>query len=194
MAAFDHIAPPLRDDVDHMRTYIQASMPGVDRDRIAAEFLTSRRLLAANPQVMIYRNCDIWALQLLGMREEAKEFAKQSRLVKRHLEATWPAFKAGNLASNDITESELLEDCCYDRGALAHAYFSLGVNSLAAGDRECARRHFENGVRTDQFPWYGHAWSAAFLQRMQDDPNWLPWLPQQLPAGTQGDATAPLDH
>ncbi len=63
-----------------------------------------------------------------------------------------------------------------DRNALAHAYFGLGVNSLAKGDWKSAKLNFERVLQTDQFPLYVHSWSHAFLQRMEDDPDWLPWL------------------
>ncbi len=176
LQAFDQIPPQLRTEVDHMRAYVQMSMPGADHDQIAADFMAARQLLLTNPDATIYRHFDIWALQLLGKPADAKKFAEETWSATRQFEDTWPLFLVGNLTFQEITEDGLIKACSGDRGALVHAYFSLGVNCLSQGDWIAARRHFENAVKTDQFPFYVHSWSAAFLKRMDDDPNWLPWL------------------
>ncbi len=188
--AFDRIAPSLRNRVDHIRAFIAMSSPNADRDQIAAEFLATKSLLTRDLQAMVYRHFDIWTLQLLGKATEAKEFAEESRQTTKQLEDTWPHFKVGNLASGDSAE-EILEACSQDREALAHAYFALGVNCLAAGDWDVAKLQFKNVLETDQFPNYVYSWSAAFLQRLEDDPNWLPWL--RKAHNTNGDSESSRD-
>ena len=52
-----------------------------------------------------------------------------------------------------------------------------GVDSLASGQRDLARQHFQNCVDLKYFDWWAFYWSRAFLARMAREPVWLPWLP-----------------
>ena len=46
----------------------------------------------------------------------------------------------------------------------------------AQHDGAAAAQHFRKVLDTNYFSLGVHGWAEAFLQRMEDDPNWLPWL------------------
>jgi len=60
---------------------------------------------------------------------------------------------------------------------LSRAHFFLGLASLARGDRETARRHFEPSDATGTHWRTEHQWSRALLARLERDPQWPPWIP-----------------
>ena len=59
---------------------------------------------------------------------------------------------------------------------LVEAFFALGVGRLAAGERSEAKRLFEASISTGYYEFFVYWWAKAFLEKL-DDPNWLPWLP-----------------
>ena len=58
-------------------------------------------------------------------------------------------------------------------------YFLLGVSSLAEGDRAQARKHFQSNIDTRVFYFWDWEWSRMFLEKLQRDPTWPPWIPMR---------------
>jgi hypothetical protein len=58
-------------------------------------------------------------------------------------------------------------------------HYIMGMKRLASGDRDGARRHFEDCLQTPHFETSGRAWARARLDRMDRDPNWPDWIEKQ---------------
>lgn len=86
----------------------------------------------------------------------------------------------------DVPEEQLLAAAGASRLKQCEAHFSSAFRRLAHGDRAGARAHFEAAVATGVFVYFEHAWSRAFLAKMQADPRWPAWLPADPPAATGG--------
>ena len=63
----------------------------------------------------------------------------------------------------------------------AMAIFAVGIDSLARGECDTAKEYFQAVRKTNMFSSYVETWSMLFLERMQEDPNWLP-CPARQPA------------
>jgi hypothetical protein len=57
------------------------------------------------------------------------------------------------------------------------ANYAIAIKSLARGEREKAKKHFERTVATKRVGWSMYHWARAFLQRMEEDPAWPAWIP-----------------
>jgi hypothetical protein len=55
----------------------------------------------------------------------------------------------------------------------------MAFKSLACGDRDGARRHFEECVNIPALENPIRAWAHARLARMDRDPNWPDWIEKQ---------------
>jgi tetratricopeptide (TPR) repeat protein len=78
-----------------------------------------------------------------------------------------------------ITADALLQDAGQDRPKLSDAHFVIGLWRLSEGDRASAREHFQKCVATRVFQCWHWPWVRAFLERMQRDPGWPPWIAPQ---------------
>ena len=58
---------------------------------------------------------------------------------------------------------------------VAETSFLLGVDRLAKGERDQAKRFFKDCLETGYYEFFVYWWSQAFLERVDDD-QWLPWL------------------
>jgi hypothetical protein len=74
---------------------------------------------------------------------------------------------------------------------LCEAHWEIGLWRLSTGDRAGAQDHWRKCVATWDFENWAWLWARAFLNRMQKDPAWPPWIPRI--AGGQGhDAVSDL--
>jgi hypothetical protein len=74
--------------------------------------------------------------------------------------------------------TELIEASGGARPLLSEAHLSIGLHCLADGDREGAREHFRQCAQTRAFIYWDYYWARAFLDRLDNDPTWPPWIPQ----------------
>jgi tetratricopeptide (TPR) repeat protein len=158
------------------RCYVLAELPG-GPGRVLEEF---RRLdpssgpveAAPYPQTV---------LRLLGRRADAivasralrDQFLRQGRLTEkdRWVERAL-AYNAGL-----ITADKLVAAAGPNLMAQCEAHFHIGLDLLAAGDRDGASDHFRKAVATRIFFFHDYQWARAFLTRLDDDRNWPPWIP-----------------
>jgi tetratricopeptide (TPR) repeat protein len=82
-----------------------------------------------------------------------------------------------NCGDPKFAENELLAAAGESRWNQCEAHYFLGLNYLADGDREQAKRHFRLAEKTRVFFYFDYAWSRAFLKRLEEDPGWPPWIP-----------------
>jgi hypothetical protein len=79
----------------------------------------------------------------------------------------------------DSSSEELLGSTGSSRWQLAEAHFAIGVDLLSDGDRRGAAEHFQRCVDTYVFEYWDYKWGLAFLERLQRDPSWPPWIPMK---------------
>jgi tetratricopeptide (TPR) repeat protein len=123
-------------------------------------------------------------LLLLGKREEAKaasaELLKQpEQLIEldRHHTLRIVEYCAGILP-----EQEYLQVGAGSRLGHCVDHFFVAFDRLSQGDRAGAREHFRDAVATEVFMFTEYQWARLFLKRMEQDPNWPPWIPLKEPA------------
>jgi tetratricopeptide (TPR) repeat protein len=123
-------------------------------------------------------------LLLLGMREEAMA---ASRELQKHPERLTDLNRAHYLRIRDycggvISEEEFLKAEAGSRWSQCEAHFYVALDRLSQGDRAGAREHFQKALATRVFGFIEYQWSRLFLKRMEQDPNWPPWIPLKEPA------------
>jgi tetratricopeptide (TPR) repeat protein len=74
------------------------------------------------------------------------------------------------------TDEQLLAAAGASRWARCEGHHHVALRRLAAGSRAAAREHFRQSVATHVFAQYELAWSRAFLDRMENDDTWPPWV------------------
>jgi hypothetical protein len=77
----------------------------------------------------------------------------------------------------EISAEQLLESAGTSRWQLIEAHFAIGVDLLSDGDRRGAAEHFQRCTDTYVLEYMEYKWSRAFLERLQRDPTWPPWIP-----------------
>jgi len=119
---------------------------------------------------------------LLGGREEA--MAAGSRLYHpKGITGLSPHYLrildywGGSTSAEDVLRAEAGSRCYR-----CETHFYVALERLAQGDRAGAREHFQKAMAMRIF-WYAeYHWSRLFLKRMEQDPNWPPWIPMKEPA------------
>jgi hypothetical protein len=120
-------------------------------------------------------------LLFLGKRKEAMN---ASRELLTHPERLTSLNSEHNLRilkylGGDISEGDFLEAEAGSRGNECEAHFYVALDRLSQGDRAGTREHFQKSLAAGSF---SLQWSRPFLKRMDQDPNWPPWIPLQEPA------------
>lgn len=60
---------------------------------------------------------------------------------------------------------------------LSEAHFFIAMKHLADGDRDGASYHFRAALETDYYDLYAIWWSRFFIEKLEQDPTWPPWIP-----------------
>ena len=80
----------------------------------------------------------------------------------------------------ELKHDALLKLAGASRWNQCEAHFHIAIHSLAQGDRNRAREHFEKALATRVSHAFDYEWSSMFLSRMARDPNWPPWIPAEF--------------
>jgi tetratricopeptide (TPR) repeat protein len=75
-----------------------------------------------------------------------------------------------------LTGEELLQAAGPCRPKRCEAHFAIGLHRLAEGDREGAKEHFRKCAATRIFIYWDYMWARAFLERLENEPGWPPWI------------------
>ncbi|MCA9167238.1 MAG: protein kinase, partial [Planctomycetales bacterium] len=114
---------------------------------------------------------------LLGRPDETARIAKKLLSMESLLDDPWYTLILEYIASpSDENEAKLLRlagPFQYDR---MWAYFAVGMEALANGDRSKARACFDEVLRTGILDGY-FVWAYAFKRRIEADPAWPSWIP-----------------
>jgi len=81
-----------------------------------------------------------------------------------------------------LTADEIIALSGDSRFSQCEMFFPMGVVSLANGDQKQAMKHFQSGVGTRVFDFWDFEWSRMFLEKLQQDPTWPPWIPARQDA------------
>jgi len=84
---------------------------------------------------------------------------------------------------NRIGEKELLVAAGDSLRRRCEGEFFIGIRRLAAGDRSGAVEHFRRSVDTGVFDFLEYNWSRRFLELLNEDPAWPPWIPMSATFG-----------
>jgi serine/threonine protein kinase len=116
------------------------------------------------------------ALRLLGMKDEAVKAGKalleqkdRFYTLRREPIVRCARYNAGKLKADELLQ--LAGRSQWDR-CLAH--YSVAMTKLAEGDRDGARKHFDEAVKTGASGWGEYDLSWVFRDRLDKDPNWPP--------------------
>jgi hypothetical protein len=116
---------------------------------------------------------------LLGRKRDvvdaARELRRQgypsSRLLSDFHER-WLAFNA-----DEISEDGFLEKAGDSKNKQCWAHYAIGMMRLAEGNRVGAKNHFRTALSTNAFSMFAYECCRSFLDRMEHDPKWPPWIP-----------------
>jgi hypothetical protein len=173
------------------RGFILAELPdGPARARIAYQEAVAQ---VSNGWRMI----PPWILLLLGEKEQAVRAYTQIReeVTTPRLDG-WYWLDGWYLKYLDyncgrITADELLKAAGRLPVKLCEAHWDIGLWRLSAGDRAGARDHWRQCVATRAFEDWEWLWARAFLNRMQKDPAWPPWVPKVVGGKDRSELSKP---
>ena len=167
---------PVQNPRDYIRGYVLAELP--DGPQRAREDV--HRLWRGN--LPLWDALGIQTiLRLIGRKQEATDLCRQVR-------ARGPSYlpwrkewyrRLLDYNCGDLAEDELMKAAGPFRYNQSEALFYLGLTKLAEGSRSEAREHFRAVLATRVFVFWDNDWSAAFLLRLEQDPDWPPWIPQK---------------
>jgi tetratricopeptide (TPR) repeat protein len=116
-------------------------------------------------------------LMFLGRKEQALSTLRRFR-PPFALSQDWKEFYEAmrQFGCGELSEEGYLAKAGPSRWRQCLAHFEIGLFRLADGNRASAGDHFSKVVKTRawEIQWY---WSLMFHNRLQNDPNWPPWLP-----------------
>jgi serine/threonine protein kinase/predicted Zn-dependent protease len=119
-----------------------------------------------------------YVLLLLGRKDQAQASYKEfrGRFVSSPL---WQEFYAAmrQFIRGELSEEIYLAKAARSRWQLCYAHTEIGLSRLADGDRLAAREHFSKAIQTRAIWLFEWNWCEMFLSRLQNDPNWPPWIP-----------------
>jgi hypothetical protein len=119
-------------------------------------------------------------LCLLGMKAEAVE-ASEALLEQEDRFYTLrrdPIVRCVQYNAGKIKADELIRLAGRSRWDQCLAHYNIAMMMLAEGDREGAKAHFTEAVKTRASGWGEYDLSWVFLDRLADH-SWPPWIPRK---------------
>jgi tetratricopeptide (TPR) repeat protein len=117
-------------------------------------------------------------LCLLGQKKDAVKASKtlleqEDRFYTLRRE---PILRCVRYNAGELTEDELLQGAGRSRWDQCLAHYNIAMTKLAEGDRQGAKEHFNEAVKTRAWGWGEYDLSWVFRDRLED-PKWPPWIP-----------------
>jgi tRNA A-37 threonylcarbamoyl transferase component Bud32 len=118
-------------------------------------------------------------LCLLGKKEDA---VKASKALQKQPERFYtlrrqPILSCLDYNAGDLSADELLQRAGHSRWDQCLAHYNIAMTKLAEGDRDGAREHFDKAFKTRASGWGQYDLSWVFLDRLEKDHTWPPWIP-----------------
>jgi hypothetical protein len=119
----------------------------------------------------------VQVLLFLGRKEEALAILRRDRLPFV-VSQDWKDFYVARhqFERGELSGEAYLAKAGASRWRQFHAHYELGLFRLAEGDRAGARAHFHKAVATRAVWFFDWAWCRMFLQRLENDDKWPPWI------------------
>ena len=159
---------------DIVRAYVLAELPnGLARALEAYREMAKRYTQGSAP---LYHH----AVPLFLQRQAEVVAASRDLLNRDHrlpplrsnFHKNWLAFNTGQLSAADFEQA-----AGASRWEQCGTHHAIGVMRLAGGDRAGAKAHFRKSVATHcLFFSFHYDCSRFFLERMEKDPTWPPWI------------------
>jgi serine/threonine protein kinase len=147
------------------------------------------RIVAQNPDsvVLRYRAMNIWALlgKPKALRDEARITLDRLGGAANFLGLE----QVLHYLAGDWNEEQALNQVSSSAYFQSTMHYAMGMERVACGDRDGARRHFEECLKLASFESISRAWARARLARMDRDPNWPDWIEKKSPAENTTAAT-----
>jgi len=130
---------------------------------------------------------DFLQLSLLGLGQ-APHASSALRKIRQSA-PPYPKFYRGFFETaaayvcNELSEEELMRRAGSDRWDQAIGALRIGLRRLGEGDRRGARECFEKIASWPVFGVWDHDLGWVLLKRMEQDPDWPPWIPARGPTG-----------
>ena len=158
---------------DVARCFVLAELP--DGPRRAFE--AYEQLAQKYPQEVEDYPAPSYALLLLGRKQQAQANLRRFRLPFAVSEE-WREFHLAmrQYGGGDLSEDAFLAKAAGSRWQQCYAHFLIGLVRLADGDRTAAKEHFARAERTRAIWEFEWCWSLMFLDRLEKDSNWPPWI------------------
>jgi len=138
-----------------------------------------QRVVAENPDSLLVRCRALEILTLLGKPVEARHEARNI-LDRLGGAAEFQVFaQALRYLSGEWDEQRALKEASSSVNNLSNMHAVMGMERIACGDRDGARRHFEASLKNTSLDSGVRAWARARLARMDRDPNWPDWIEKQ---------------
>jgi tetratricopeptide (TPR) repeat protein len=168
----------LENSIGLLRATIRAELPD-GYSRAVQDYNESRGLWTRGYSALLNQATGF----LLGKRDmamrdcnELRSHPERRSINSEHLQRILN-YWAGVLSEQDFLKAE-----AGSRGNQCAAHFYMAVDLLSQGRRPAAREHFRKALDTGVFVFSPYQWSRLLLKRMEQDPNWPPWIPLQEPA------------
>ena len=169
---------------EQIRLYIRMAASGRgDRQALAESFISGAMSRAKTDSPSRGHLVFDWTvLRMLGENEAASDTVRAFRSS-----ASPNPDKVAKLADymdgSNLNEQHLLENCSDMQVYLAYANYIIAIRKLSEGDRQGAKKHFNQVLAARDYQNYFHWWSRAFLTRVCE-PKWLPWIEVKQPCKT----------
>ncbi|MHC4984313.1 MAG: tetratricopeptide repeat protein [Planctomycetota bacterium] len=161
--------------LDQARAFVLVELPD-GQQRALKEYRNARERHTSGPVGMLHHQM---LFRLLGRKSEGVEASRGLREQFAGM-PRWILERYQGLLdySCDLLSAEaLLKEAGDSRQYQCQAHFFIGITLLSEGDRAGAITHFQSCRDTDVFFLYVHHWSRAFLEHLEQDPTWPPWIP-----------------
>ena len=188
LATLNRVPEPRDPVVEWMRAYLLLEIPG-GRDGAEAIYQALRR---RGDWTELLETINV-SLRLGRPEEEQKVALEQLASVPttKHWEFYEHVYR---YVGSGINENELLRFAGSSARNQLMAHWYIGMRKLSRGDRDGARRSFQQAVDTRVFHWGPVALCRAFLARMDQDPAWpnsTPSAPATQPASAPATEARP---
>jgi serine/threonine protein kinase len=130
---------------------------------------------------------DFLQLALLGLGQAPRASSALRQI--RQSAPPYPKFYRGFFETaagylcNELSEEELMRRAGNERWDQAIGALRIGLRRLGEGDRRGARECFQKIASWPVFGVWDHDLGWVFLKRMEQDPDWPPWIAKQPPVG-----------
>jgi hypothetical protein len=112
----------------------------------------------------------------MGKPEELKREAEEvRRMFGDGFNWRWREGDALRYLSGEWDKERALQEATGLSEATMH--YAIGIERLAAGDREAAFLHFNQCIQTNiEAQFWGVRWAGTYVARMKRDANWPDWI------------------